>query len=147
MLALIWIRASAYAAESRYNNFRAERKSSSALLPAVKNGGIFIRIRSIGKQYTPSLVKDAGIYSRLTAMIKGSIAATVATSLLVLEVVSHMNEIQFQAEKRYQVALSIANSLLEKELITKDEYAAIHAILLKKYRPILGTLLSDIALT
>lgn len=58
-----------------------------------------------------------------------------------------MNEIQFQAEKRYQVALSIANSLLEKELITKEEYAVINATLLEKYRPILGTLLSDFALT
>ncbi len=144
MLASNWIRASVYAAEGRYSSFLAERKSSSALLPAVKNGGIFIRIRSIGKQYTPSLVKDAGIYSRLTAMIKGSIAATVATSLLGLEVVSHMTEIQFQAEKRYQVALSIANSLLEKELIKKEEYAAINTILLERYRPILGTLLSEL---
>lgn len=55
-----------------------------------------------------------------------------------------MTEIQFQAEKRYQVALSIANSLLEKELIKKEEYAAINTILLEKYRPILGTLLSEL---
>lgn len=58
-----------------------------------------------------------------------------------------MNEMQFQVEKRYQVALSIANALLEKELITKEEYAVINATLLEKYRPILGTLLSDISLT
>ena len=58
-----------------------------------------------------------------------------------------MTDMQFQAEKRYQVALSIANSLLEKELLTKEEYAVIYAILLEKYRPILGTLLSDISLT
>lgn len=55
-----------------------------------------------------------------------------------------MNEMQFQVEKRYQVALSIANALLEKELITKEEYAVINATLLEKYRPILGTLLSEL---
>ncbi len=144
MLASNWIRASVYAAEGRYSSFLAERKSSSALLPAVKNGGIFIRIRSIEKQYTPSLVNTADVFSRLTAMIKGNIAATAATSLLVLEVVSNMTEMQFQAEKRYQVAIAIANSLLEKELITKEEYAVINATLLEKYRPILGTLLSEL---
>jgi len=89
-------------------------------------------------------VNTADVYSRLTATTKGNIAATAATSLFDSEVVSHMTEMQFQAEKRYQVALSIANSLLEKELITKEEYAAINTILLEKYRPILGTLLSEL---
>ena len=89
-------------------------------------------------------MNTADVYSRLTATTKGNIAATAATSLFDSEVVSHMTEMQFQAEKRYQVALSIANSLLEKELITKEEYAAINTILLEKYRPILGTLLSEL---
>ena len=89
-------------------------------------------------------MNTADAYSRLTATTKENIAATAATSLLVLEVVSNMTEMQFQAEKRYQAALSIAISLLEKELITKEEYAAIHATLLEKYRPILGTLLSEL---
>lgn len=58
-----------------------------------------------------------------------------------------MTEMQFQAEKRYQVAIAIAKSLLEKELLTTEEFAVINASLLDKYRPILGTLLSDFALT
>ena len=58
-----------------------------------------------------------------------------------------MTEIQFQAEKRYQVALVIAKSLLEKGLLTQEEYSLIDTILLDKFRPSLGTLLSENALT
>lgn len=58
-----------------------------------------------------------------------------------------MTEIQFQAEKRYQVALAMAKSLLEKGLLTQEEYAVIDIILLDKFRPSLGTLLSENALT
>jgi len=58
-----------------------------------------------------------------------------------------MNETQFQAEKRYQVALAMAKALLDKGLLTRSEYAAMDAILLDKFQPCLGALLSDIALT
>jgi hypothetical protein len=36
-----------------------------------------------------------------------------------------------------------AESMLEKGLITEEEYAEIDTILLEKYRPYLGTLLSE----
>lgn len=58
-----------------------------------------------------------------------------------------MTEAQFQAEKQYQVALSMAKSLLGKGLLTREEYATIDAILLDEFRPLLGSLLSDNALT
>ena len=54
-----------------------------------------------------------------------------------------MTEIQFQAEKRYQVAISMAKSLLEKGLLTQEEYTIIDTILLEKFQPALGTLLSE----
>ena len=54
-----------------------------------------------------------------------------------------MTEIQFQAEKRYQVAISIAKALLEKGLLTEEEYAVIDTKLLEKFQPALGTLLSE----
>ena len=53
-----------------------------------------------------------------------------------------MTEIQFQAEKRYQVAISMAKSLLKKGLLTQAEFDVIDTILLEKYRPALGTLMS-----
>ena len=54
-----------------------------------------------------------------------------------------MTEIQFQAEKSYQVAISIAKALLEKGLLTQEEYVVIDTNLLEKFQPALGTLLSE----
>jgi len=53
-----------------------------------------------------------------------------------------MDKEQFRAERLYQISLSIAKSMLEKGTISEEEYTQIDTILLKKYRPILGTLLS-----
>ncbi len=58
-----------------------------------------------------------------------------------------MTETQFQAEKQYQVAVAMAKSLLRKDLLTHEEYAAIDTVLLDKFRPLLGALLSDHTLT
>ena len=58
-----------------------------------------------------------------------------------------MNEIQFRAEKQYQVAIAMAKTLVDKGFLTPDEYAAMDAILLEKFRPCLGALLSENALT
>ena len=85
-----------------------------------------------------------GTCSRPTVIPAANIAATAAISLHALEAVSHMTEIQFQAEKRYQVAISIAKALLEKGLLTQDEYVAIDTNLLEKFQPALGTLLFEI---
>ena len=58
-----------------------------------------------------------------------------------------MTDDQFRAEKQYQSSLSIAKSMLEKSIITPEEFALIDEFLLQKYRPLLGTLFSDINLT
>ena len=53
-----------------------------------------------------------------------------------------MSEKEFRAELRYRMSLSVERSLLEEGAITEDEYSEIDTILLKKHRPILGTLLA-----
>ncbi|WP_352417941.1 SHOCT domain-containing protein [Proteiniborus sp.] len=58
-----------------------------------------------------------------------------------------MTDDQFRAEKQYQSSLSIAKSMLEKNIITPEEFALIDEYLLEKYRPLLGTLFSHINLT
>ena len=58
-----------------------------------------------------------------------------------------MTDEQFRAEKLYQVSLSLAQSMLEKGLVTPDEFAVIDKLLLDKYRPLLGTLFSHSRLT
>ncbi len=54
---------------------------------------------------------------------------------------------RFRAEKMYRISLSVANSMLEKGVISKEEYSEMDALLLEKYRPVLGTLLAGKPLT
>lgn len=53
-----------------------------------------------------------------------------------------MSEQEFQNEMRYQVALQMAKSLLDKGAISEEEYRQIDTMLLEKYKPTLSTLLS-----
>ena len=53
-----------------------------------------------------------------------------------------MSEKEFRAELRYRMSLSVARAMLEKGVITEEEYRQIDTILLEKHRPTLGTLLS-----
>jgi hypothetical protein len=48
-----------------------------------------------------------------------------------------------EAERRYQASLSVAKSLLKSGVITLKEFNEIDTILLRKYRPVFGTLFSD----
>ncbi|MGL5972652.1 MAG: SHOCT domain-containing protein [Oscillospiraceae bacterium] len=54
-----------------------------------------------------------------------------------------MSKEQFQNERDYQITLSIAKTLLEKGLLTEDEYRQIDTILLSDFEPTLGTLFSQ----
>lgn len=58
-----------------------------------------------------------------------------------------MDKEQFRAERLYLMSLSVAKSMLRQGVISKEEFAEIDTILLKKYRPTLGTLLSGKPLT
>lgn len=51
-----------------------------------------------------------------------------------------MTKEQFECEKNYRVSLSIAKSMLSKNLITDHEYIKINKILITKYKPVLGGL-------
>lgn len=70
-----------------------------------------------------------------------------AMSETVSKAVIVMDEKQFRAEKMYRISLSVARSMLEKGIISKEEYSEIDTILLEKYRPTLGTLLAGKPLT
>ena len=43
----------------------------------------------------------------------------------------------------YHMALSMAKTMLEKGLLSPEEYAEIDTILLQKYQPYLGSLFSE----
>lgn len=53
-----------------------------------------------------------------------------------------MSKEKLRNDMLYHAAISMAKSMLEKGLITREEYTEIDTILLEKYRPYLGTLLS-----
>lgn len=56
--------------------------------------------------------------------------------------VERMSEAEFHAEKMYLLCLGTAKSMLEKGVISEDEFSKIDTILLEKYKPTLSTLLS-----
>lgn len=51
-----------------------------------------------------------------------------------------MTKEQFEREKNYGAARSVAQAMLSRGLIGAKEYAKIDTILLAKYRPLLGGL-------
>lgn len=63
-------------------------------------------------------------------------------SVTASKVVVQMDKEEFHAERLYRMSLSVAKAMLEKGMISKNEFAEIDTILLKKYQPTLGTLLS-----
>lgn len=83
----------------------------------------------------------------LMAIPTGNTALTNVMSEAVSKAVMIMDEKQFRAEKMYRISLSVARSMLEKGIISKEEYSEIDTILLEKYRPALGTLLVGKPLT
>lgn len=56
-----------------------------------------------------------------------------------------MTQEQFNAEMNYQAAIEIAEGFRRQGLLTEEEYRQIDTILLRKYRPIIGTLSSETA--
>ena len=54
-----------------------------------------------------------------------------------------MSKDEFHNNMLYHAAISIAKTILENGLVTEEEYAEIDTILLEKYRPYWGTLLSE----
>lgn len=77
----------------------------------------------------------------------GSIAAMNATLPTVSKVVMAMSKEEFRNEKLYQTTMHLARKMLEEGIISEEEYRQIDTIFLEKYKPVFGTLFSDIRLT
>lgn len=70
-----------------------------------------------------------------------------ATSPTVSKVVTAMGKEEFRNEKLYQTTMYLAKKMLEEGIISEEEYRQIDTIFLEKYKPVFGTLFSDISLT
>lgn len=57
-----------------------------------------------------------------------------------------MSEREMENEKLYQATMAMTRSMLNRGLITEDEYRQIDTIFTEKYAPSSGTLFSDIDL-
>ena len=90
---------------------------------------------------------DAENHSQHTETASESIVLTTVTLRIGLEEVQQMSEKQFQAENLYYISVSIAKSMLEKNIIDKELFTIIDTKLLEKYRPISAVLLSGKPLT
>lgn len=58
--------------------------------------------------------------------------------------VARMSKEQMRQEKLYQVTMSMVRRMLAEGLITEEEYHQIDTMFLEKYRPLFGTLFSEI---
>ena len=76
-----------------------------------------------------------------------SIVVTNAISPTVSKVVTAMSKEEFRNEKLYQTTMHLARKMLEEGIISEEEYRQIDTIFLEKYKPVFGTLFSDISLT
>jgi hypothetical protein len=113
-------------------------------MPAALTGGTPIWTRSTAKPFIPSPAPVAGSLSRPTEITTENTALTTATSQTVSKAVIAMTEEQFEREKLYQASMNLFKSMLEKGLITEEQYAIIDTKMLEKYRPLLGTLFAEI---
>ena len=57
-----------------------------------------------------------------------------------------MSKEQMRKEMLYQTTMSMARQMMEKSLISKEEYVQIDTKMQEKYEPSLGTLFADIDL-
>ena len=51
-----------------------------------------------------------------------------------------MTKAQFESEKSYRLALTIAKSMLNNNLISERDFRKIDSMLISKYQPIIGGL-------
>lgn len=65
----------------------------------------------------------------------------------VSKVVVAMSREEFRNEKLYQTTMHLARKMLSEGIISEEEYRQIDTIFLEKYKPVFGTLFSDISLT
>ena len=78
-------------------------------------------------------------------------AESTAVMSVILQTVSKavaaMSKDDFRNEKLYQTTMHMVRKMLDEGIISEEEYRQIDTIFLEKYKPVFGTLLSDISLT
>ena len=68
----------------------------------------------------------------------GNIAATRAILRIGLGKGLLMTNEQFERERRYRVAISVAGGMLKQGLLSEDEFRIINEMMIEKYKPFFG---------
>ena len=106
------------------------------------NGGMLDRKRLTISLSTRIPVQDAGRRSRPTATATENIAVIPVILPIGSKAVTAMSKVDFEAEKNYLLAITIAKNLRETGLLTEAEYQEIDTKLRDQYRPKFSVLLS-----
>lgn len=117
----------------------AEPRSSAPML-VVSSGGTIIRNLCRKAKANASIVEKY-----FTEEPDESFALMLAT--LRKGLVAKMSRELLEQEANYQTSMLMFRSLLEKGILTAEEYKTAEQMMKKKYEPIVGTLFSDIELT
>jgi len=99
--------------------------------------------KGISRQAKPVAALIAAGYFLPIGVSTGSIAPTPVMWQSVFKAVVSMRKDQYRADMLYHMSLSVAKTMRAKGLITADEYAEIDTVLLAKYQPYLGRLISE----
>ena len=99
--------------------------------------------KAISLRAKPSAASTAAKRFLLTSASIGSIAPMPVMSRSGFKAVVSMRKDQYRADMLYHMSLSVAKTMRAKGLITADEYAEIDTVLLAKYQPYLGRLISE----
>ncbi len=62
----------------------------------------------------------------------------------IAKAVAAMTKEQFRNEKLYQATMHLARKMVEQGILTEQEYREVDEIFLEKYKPVFGSIFSDI---
>ena len=99
--------------------------------------------KGISRQAKPVAALIAAGHFLPIGVSTGSIAPMPVMSRSGFKAVAPVRKDQYCADMLYHMSLSVAKAMREKGLITADEYDEIDTVLLAKYQPYLGRLISE----
>lgn len=99
--------------------------------------------KGISRQAKPVAALIAAGHFLPIGVSTGSIAPMPVMSRSGFKAVVPVRKDQYCADMLYHMSLSVAKAMREKGLITADEYDEIDTVLLAKYQPYLGRLISE----
>jgi hypothetical protein len=129
--------------EKKLNSGPKSNPDAFAATSAGNNTGIRICRKYAGRHIT---VSSAGIAAR-SFMFTGIGTAGTAVGSVTLNIakaVAAMTKEQFRNEKLYQATMHLARKMVDQGILTEQEYREVDEIFLEKYKPVFGSIFTDI---